>query len=219
MGVAFSGDLAVDTVIAQGCRPIGQPMMVTRCHGNLLQELDGRAPVPILTELYASLGSHDRELMQHSLFVGLEMRQEQVEYAPGELLVRNLLGADGQTGALAVGAELRPMTVAQFVLRDARTAEEDLTQMLERQRRSATPAAGALLFSCMGRGAGLFGRPDHDTGLFEEKLGPAPLGGFFCNGEIGPVGGTTFLHGYTSAFAIFREGRAPGSAPAPAPAR
>ena len=217
VGVAFSGDLAVDTVIAQGCRPIGQPMMVTRCHGNLLQELDGRAPVPILTELYASLGSHDRELMQHSLFVGLEMRQEQVEYAPGELLVRNLLGADGQTGALAVGAELRPMTVAQFVLRDARTAEEDLTQMLERQRRSTTPAAGALLFSCMGRGAGLFGRPDHDTGLFEEKLGPAPLGGFFCNGEIGPVGGTTFLHGYTSAFAIFREGRAP--LPAPAPAR
>jgi small ligand-binding sensory domain FIST len=216
VGVAFSGDLAVDTVIAQGCRPIGQPMVVTRCHGNLLQELDGRAPVSILTELYASLGSHDRELMQHSLFVGLEMRQERVEYEPGELLVRNLLGADDATGAIAVGAELRSMTVAQFVLRDARTAEEDLRQMLERQRRSTTPAAGALLFSCMGRGAGLFGRPDHDTGLFEEKLGPAPLGGFFCNGEIGPVGGTTFLHGYTSAFAIFREARAHGSPPAPA---
>jgi small ligand-binding sensory domain FIST len=205
LGVAFSGDLAVDTVIAQGCRPIGKPMLVTRCRGNALQELDGRAPLAILKELHGALGSEDRELMHRSLFVGLEMRQERVEYEPGELLVRNLLGVDQETGALAVGADLRPMIVAQFMLRDARTAEEDLRQMLERQRGSGTPPAGALLFSCLGRGAGLFGRPDHDTGLFEEELGPTPLGGFFCNGEIGPVGGTTYLHGYTSAFALFRE--------------
>ena len=98
------------------------------------------------------------------------------------------------------------MTVAQFVLRDAHSAEQELRDMLERHRRTgAGRPAGALLFSCVGRGAGLFGHPDHDTSLFEEQLGPAPLGGFFCNGEIGPVGGTTFLHGYTSAFAMFRE--------------
>jgi small ligand-binding sensory domain FIST len=97
------------------------------------------------------------------------------------------------------------MTVVQFVLRDAHAAEEDLRRMLDRERLAAGgPPAGALLFSCTGRGAGLFGHPDHDTALFEEKLGPAPLGGFFCNGEIGPVGGETFLHGYTSAFALFR---------------
>jgi small ligand-binding sensory domain FIST len=105
-----------------------------------------------------------------------------------------------------VGAHLEPMQVVQFMLRDARTAEEDLERMLERRRRAgAGRPSGALLFSCLGRGAGLFGHPDHDTSLFEEKLGPAPLGGFFCNGEIGPVGGATFLHGYTSAFALFRE--------------
>ena len=140
------------------------------------------------------------------------MREEGVEYQPGELLVRNILGADEKAGALAVGAELRPMQVVQFVLRDAQAAEEDLQRMLERYRRSehgGTPA-GALPFSCVGRGAGLFGRPDHDTALFQQALGPAPLGGFFCNGEIGPVGGTTFLHGYTSAFALFREGGAAG---------
>lgn len=146
--------------------------------------------------------------MRHSLFLGIEMRADRVEYDPGEFLVRNIMGADPETGALAVGADLRPMMVTQFVLRDARTAEEDLRRMLARLRPSAAPPAGALLFSCVGRGAGLFGRPDHDTVLFEDRLGPAPLGGFFCNGEIGPVGGTTFLHGYTSAFAIFRE--APG---------
>ena len=211
VGVAFCGDLAVDTLIAQGCRPIGEPMIVTRCQGALLQELDGRPPLHALTELYRSLDARDRELAQHSLFLGLEMRSDEVAYAPGELLVRNLLGADQSSGALAVGAELRPMTVAQFVVRDAHSAEQDLRRMLVRLRHgSEARPAGALLFSCVGRGAGLFGHPDHDTSLFEEQLGPAPLGGFFCNGEIGPVGGTTFLHGYTSAFALFREAHGSG---------
>ena len=209
VGVAFSGALAVETVIAQGCRPIGAPMLVTRCDGGLLQELDRRAPLKVVADLYGSLGERDRELMRHSLFLGIDMRADRVEYDPGELLVRNILGAEEETGALAIGAELRPMMVTQVVLRDARTAEDDLRRMLGRYRASASPPAGALLFSCVGRGAGLFGRPDHDTALFEEKLGPAPLGGFFCSGEIGPVGGTTFLHGYTSAFAIFREARPP----------
>jgi small ligand-binding sensory domain FIST len=205
LGIVLSGDLAVETVIAQGCRPIGDPMIVTRCRGGLLQELDGHPPARVLGELYGAVGERDRELMRHSLFLGIEMRADRVEYDPGELLVRNILGADEETGALAVGAELRPMMVAQFVLRDARTADDDLRRMLG--KRPEAPPAGALLFSCVGRGAALFGRPDHDTALFEERLGPAPLGGFFCNGEIGPVGGTTFLHGYTSAFAIFREAR------------
>jgi small ligand-binding sensory domain FIST len=208
LGIAFSGDLAVETMIAQGCRPIGEPMIVTRCRGGLLLELDQRSPMKVLRELYLSLGERDRELMKHSLFLGIEMRADRIVYDPGELLVRNILGGDEETGALAVGAELRPMMVTQFVLRDARTADGDLRRMLGRQRPSASPPAGALLFSCVGRGAGLFGRPDHDTALFEERLGPAPLGGFFCNGEIGPVGGTTFLHGYTSAFALFREAAA-----------
>jgi small ligand-binding sensory domain FIST len=209
VGVAFTGDLEVDTVIAQGCRPIGKPMLVTRCSGNVLQALDQTPPLEVLSELYRSLEGRDRELIQHSLFLGLEMRPDQIEHDGGELLVRNLVGADRETGTLMVGAELQSMTVAQFVLRDAWAAEQDLQRMLDRYRRSRAAArpAGALLFSCLGRGAGLFGCPDHDTGLFTEKLGPTPLGGFFCNGEIGPVGDTTFLHGYTSAFAMFRGAR------------
>ena len=95
--------------------------------------------------------------------------------------------------------------MVQFLLRDARTAEEDLARLLDRSAARVSPPRGALLFSCLGRGAHLFGRPDHDTDLFRSKVGPVPLGGFFCNGEIGPVGGATFLHGYTSAFALFRE--------------
>jgi small ligand-binding sensory domain FIST len=208
VGVVFSGDLAIDTLVAQGCRPIGEPMVVTRCQRSLLQELDGRPPMDVLRELYRSLDVRDRELMEHSLFVGLEKRAGEAEGERGELLVRNLVGTDPRTGALAVGAELMPLSVVQFVLRDAHSAEQELRDLLVRHRRAAAGRpAGALLFSCLGRGAGLFGHPDHDTSLFEEQLGPAPLGGFFCNGEIGPVGGTTFLHGYTSAFALFREAR------------
>jgi small ligand-binding sensory domain FIST len=206
VAVALSGNVEVETVVAQGCRPVGQPMLVTRCRGGSLLELDRGPPLQVLSELYRSADARDRELMQHSLFLGIDMREERVEYDPGELLVRNILAADPQTGAIAVGATLHPVQAVQFVLRDAHAAEEDLRRLLDGRRRSrGDPPAGALLFSCTGRGAGLFGRPDHDTGLFEEKLGPAPLGGFFCNGEIGPVGGTTFLHGYTSAFALFRE--------------
>jgi small ligand-binding sensory domain FIST len=209
VGIAFSGDLSVDTLVAQGCRPIGRPMVVTRCEGTLLEGLDWNPPLQVLTELYRSLDARDRELLQHSLFLGLEMRPEAVEHAQGELLVRNILGMDERSGAMAVGAELRPMMVAQFVLRDPHSAEEELRRMLASRRGTSRRPAGALLFSCVGRGEGLFGAPDHDSSLFEEQLGPAPVGGFFCNGEIGPVGGTTFLHGYTSAFAIFRDPRGP----------
>ncbi len=208
IGVALSGDVAIETMIAQGCRPIGKPMIVTRCHGGLLQELDQRRPIDVLTELYGSVDDRDRGLMRHSLFLGLEMHADEVEYSPGELLVRNLLGAEKETGAFVVGGELRPMSVVRFVLRDSRAADEELRRILSAHRAGQKrPPAGALLFSCLGRGAGLFGRPDHDTGLFQQELGPAPLGGFFCNGEIGPVGGRTFVHGYTSAFALFRERR------------
>jgi small ligand-binding sensory domain FIST len=208
VGVAFSGDLEVDTLIAQGCRPVGPPMLVTRCRGGVLQELDRGKPLEVLAEIYAELPPEDQALMRHSLFLGLDMREERVEYDPGELLVRNIVGADPDTGALSVGEELHPVQAVQFVLRDAAAADQDLRRMLEVRHATGAPRpAGALLFSCTGRGSGLFGRPDHDTGLFQELLGPAPLGGFFCNGEIGPVGGTTFLHGYTSAFALFRGAR------------
>ncbi len=207
VGVAMAGNVALDALVAQGCRPIGRPMLVTRCRGGWLLELDGRPPLEVLGELHRSLREADRQLMRHSLFLGLDMRSERVEFDSGELLVRNLVGADPEAGTLAVGAELATMQAVQFVVRDAGTAEEDLRRALSRYRVSAggRRPGGALLFSCTGRGAGLFGRPDHDTGLFEQALGPVPLGGFFCNGEIGPVGGTTCLHGYTSAFALFRE--------------
>jgi small ligand-binding sensory domain FIST len=208
VGLALMGNVVVDAIVAQGCRPIGTPMLVTRCEGNVLLRLNERPPLEVLRELHQTLDSRDQALFRHSLFIGIEMKQDQVEYQQGDFLVRNIAGVDPQSGAIIVGAALQPYQAVQFHLRDARTAAEDLTRLLQRYRDGKGDAAspqGALLFSCLGRGMHLYGRPDHDTSLFEGALGSIPLGGFFCNGEIGPVGGTTFLHGYTSAFALFRE--------------
>ena len=209
VGVALTGDLTVDTIVAQGCRPIGRPLAITRCDRNVVLELNGRPAVQVLRELFESLSTDDRKLFRTALHVGIEMTGDRVEYRAGDFLIRDLLGADPETGALAIGAVPRRFQALQFHVRDARAAADDLAACLERHRAetSAARPAGALLFSCLGRGAHLFGRPNHDSDLFRERIGPTPLGGFFCNGEIGPVGGTTFVHGYTSSFGLFRPGR------------
>jgi len=207
VGVALAGDISVDTIVAQGCRPIGQPMFITKCQGNILWGLDGQPAVTVLEDLYERLDPGDQELARHSLFLGIVMNEAQQEYRQGEFLIRNLIGMDASRGVLAVGAQLREGSVVQFHLRDAKTSAADLEQLLVRyeRNRQAMQPQGALLFSCLGRGIHLYGRPDHDTDAFRHHLGELPLGGFFCNGEIGPVQGTTFVHGYTSAFGLFRR--------------
>ena len=209
VGLALDGDVVVDTVVAQGCRPIGEPMFVTRADQNILYQLDGRPALGVLQQLLAEADARDRQLFANSLFLGVVMK-EQIEYRQGDFLIRNLLGIDGKSGAIAVGAALRTGMVVQFHLRDAATSAHDLDAVLARYQegsRQGPPRrpAGSLLFSCLGRGQHLYGEPDHDTATFRRHLGPVPLGGFFCNGEIGPVHGSTFLHGYTSSFGLFRK--------------
>jgi small ligand-binding sensory domain FIST len=205
--LAMSGDVDVRAIVAQGCRPVGQPLFVTRAHGNLLLELDGQRPTDVLRALYATAGERDRRLLPHALFLGLVMRPGESRYGHGDYLVRNLLGVDDETGALWIGAELEANQVVQFHVRDAVTSAEDVEHALATLDREPAEPAGALLFSCLGRGKHLYGRPDHDTDAFRRHARTTPLGGFFCNGEIGPVRGRTFVHGYTSAFALFQPRR------------
>jgi small ligand-binding sensory domain FIST len=182
-------------------------MFVTRVDGRVIHELDGRRPLDVLQELVEQADAHDRRLFGHSLFLGVVMREQQPAYGQGDFLIRNIVGLDGERGALAVAALVEAGAVVQFHLRDAKTSADDLDGLLGRQQ--GPPPAGALLFSCLGRGAYLYGHPEHDTQAFRRVLGAVPLGGFFCNGEIGPVQGATFLHGYTSAFGLFRPARRP----------
>ncbi|HYD49534.1 MAG TPA: FIST C-terminal domain-containing protein, partial [Terriglobales bacterium] len=159
--------------------------------------------------LFQTLTRRDQELLQHSLFIGVVMQPALEQYLQGDFLIRNVLGFDREHGHLAVGAIVQEQQVVQFHLRDARTSHDDLDTHLRlyREQHQDQRPSGALLFSCLGRGARLYGAPDHDSNLFHEHLGALPLGGFFCNGEIGPVQGRSFLHGYTSSFGLFRPKR------------
>ena len=206
IGLALDGNIAVDTVVAQGCRPIGRPMRISNSDRNMLLKLDEQVPMEVLRSLFQEASERDQQLLGNSLFLGVVMDELNDDPVQGDFLVRNVVGMDKSTGGLAIGEILKEGQLVQFHLRDADTSSGDLQSVLSRyadeNRENDIP--GALLFSCLGRGEYLYGKPNHDTDLFRDKLGNVPLGGFFCNGEIGPVSGTTFLHGYTSSFGIFR---------------
>ena len=208
VGLALSGNVVLETIVAQGCRPIGKPYQVSSCERNIVLELEAQPPLQVLRDLLESLSEDDRQLAQHSLFVGVARDEFKSELEQGDFLIRNLLGVDPKFGAIAIGDRLRPGQRIQFHLRDAQTSAEDLEYLLQRyqkQNQSYPSAAGALMFSCLGRGEGLYGKPNFDSQLFSRYLNDVPLSGFFCSGEIGPVGGSTFLHGYTSVFGICRQ--------------
>lgn len=206
VGVAVSGAVRVEAIVAQGCRPVGKSMVVTECQRNIMLSLDGQKPIEVLRALYQASDERDRALLSRALHIGVVTDPLKEEFHPGDFLIRNVMGVDPDSGGLAVGELLREGQVVQFHVRDAQTAEEELHALLGRYSKghAAADSAGALLFSCLGRGIHMFGRPDHDTEIFRKHVGPMPLGGFFCNGEIGPVGPGTFLHGFTSSFALFR---------------
>jgi len=216
VGLSFSGDLSVDTLVAQGCRPIGKPMVVTKCHRNVLIELDKRRALEVLSEVFEQSNERDQKLIRTSLLMGMVTDPFKHDAPkPGDFLIRNLLGMDSERGVLAIAALLKEGQTVQFHLRDAAAASEDLSAILRRystenlnaSKGEAIPAppSGALLFSCLGRGKHLYGRADHDTDAFKMQVADVPLAGFFCNGEIGPVSGTTHVHGFTSCFGIFRN--------------
>jgi small ligand-binding sensory domain FIST len=205
VGVALTGNVAIDTVVAQGCRPVGDLMSATACEGNWLHELDGVPAFETIQNLFSDLDERDQKLAQTALFVGVLMDEFAAdEPGAGDFLIRNVIGADPERGSIAVGERLQPGMRLRFHVRDAETSAEDLRTMLGDYAENARDTSGALLFSCLGRGENLYGRPDFDTGIFREHVGNIPVGGFFCNGEIGPVKDSTFLHGYTSSFALFK---------------
>jgi small ligand-binding sensory domain FIST len=206
--MTLSGDIRLDTLVAQGCRGVGNVYTITECDSNMLVELDGKPALKVLTEIYEAASPADRILMNRSLFVGL-ITDPLIAWPPkhGDFLIRNVMGIDAAKRSIAVGAELRQGQAIRFHLRDAEAATEDLKSVLETHQRNGgdSAVAGALLFTCMGRGEGMFGKADHDSLLFKEKFGDVAIGGFFCNGEIGPVGSNTYIHGFTSSFGIFRK--------------
>ncbi len=198
---AFVGPgVDVDTVVSQGCRPIGQPYVVTRAEGNVVYELGGEPALERLVRMAkAGMPEADVRLIDRGLHLGQVIDEHKLDFGRGDFLVRNVVGADQQTGAIAVNDVVGVGTTVQFHVRDATTADEDLHHLLTGQ-----DADGALLFTCNGRGVRLFGTPDHDAAVVEHQVA-APTAGFFAAGEFGPVGGRNFVHGFTASIALLRD--------------
>jgi small ligand-binding sensory domain FIST len=204
VGVALTGDVTFDVVVAQGCRPIGEPLIVTKAEGNVLKGLGGRPPLEVLRETLSRCTPDDQRLAHHSLFAGLAMAEGRSGYRKGDFVIRNVLGVDQASGSVTVGAALRHGQTLQFQLRDAQTSDQDLQALLGHLPETTAAPRGALLVTCVGRGQGLYGEPDHDAGLVQSMCGPIPLVGLFANGELGPVGGRNYVHGYTSSLVVIR---------------
>jgi small ligand-binding sensory domain FIST len=199
VGVVLGG-VDVEAVVSQGCRPIGDPYIVTKGDGQLVGELGGRPALERLTGVISALPEEDRRLASRGLHVGLVIDESKVDYGPGDFLIRAVLGADREAGTVAVGDEVEVGTTLQFQVRDPASADLELQQLL-----AGRDADGALLFTCNGRGTAMFAEPDHDAVVLEEMVGPVPVAGMSCAGEVGPVGGRNFVHGFTASVLLLRD--------------
>lgn len=214
LGLVIEGDIEVRPVVSQGCRPVGKPWVVTQCEEHLVQRLGGKPALEVLMETVAALEEREAGLFRRGPFVGLALDAKKSTFERGDFLVRGLLGVARDQKAIAIGDVPRRGQTIQFLVRDAASAGEDLEQLMLSQGGGELGdaddhgAAGALVFTCNGRGSRMFSDPDHDISCVRRALvRNAPIAGFFAAGEIGPVGGRNFLHGYTASVAVFRARR------------
>ncbi len=205
IGVSYAGPLEVDCVVSQGCRPIGKTFIITRGHDNIIEELDHEPALRTLRKMIDQLPPADRDLMeQRGLQIGRVIDERKGNFGRGDFLVRNILGIHRPSHGLSIGDMVQSGQIVQFQVQDARTANEDLRLLLEGELLLSNAPRGALMFSCNGRGTHLFQTPNHDIQALGDILGPIPVAGFFCAGELGPVGGRNFIHGQTVSLALFR---------------
>jgi small ligand-binding sensory domain FIST len=203
--ISIGGEVALGGVISQGCTPIGETWTLTRVDRNMIHEIGNRPAYEVLAETFNALSAEDQKKSRGNLFIGLVINEYLEEFHRGDFLVRNLLAADPRSGAIAVGALPRPGQTVQFQRHDASAATEDMQALLKlaREHLGGVTIYGGCLCACNGRGRGLFGKPGHDARMVQDLLGPLGIAGFFCNGEIGPVGQRNFIHGYTASLALF----------------
>ena len=209
IGVTLEGAIALHTIVSQGCRPIGKPWVITECERNQIKKLGGRSALEVFLETWNGIPEEDQRRMQKAPFLGLAIDPTRTQFERGDFLVRGIMGLNQRDRAIAVADFVRRGQTVQLLVRDAQSAGEDLRSLIAAQGGGPLvdkESVGALLFSCNGRGTRMFGKPDHDTGCVHASLGAeVPLAGFFAAGEVGPVGGRNFLHGFTASLALFRQ--------------
>jgi len=207
VAVSVGGAVKLSGVISQGCTPIGETWTLTRVEHNLIQQIANRPAYAVLAETFQKLPPAEQQKARGNLFIGLVVNEYLENFHRGDFLVRNLIGGDPNSGVLAVGAFPRAGQTMQFQRRDAAAASEDMSELLARAKKNLDGAAiyGGCLCCCNGRGKNLFGRANHDAELVQKEFGLLGIAGFFCNGEIGPVGEKNYLHGFTASLALFVE--------------
>lgn len=203
VGVALTGNIRVDAVVSQGCRPIGKPLVITKSRQNVILGLGGHPPLSKLKEALSHVSGEDQKLAQESLFIGRVIDEYKSPFERGDFLIHNITGFDRSSGALGMAGPADVGSTVQFHVRDAASADEDLRAALAGH--AGKDVRGALVFGCNGRGTNMWPQPGHDIGVIREILGDVPAAGIFCAGEFGPVGGTNFVHGFTASLALFRE--------------
>ncbi|HTV49472.1 MAG TPA: FIST N-terminal domain-containing protein [Phycisphaerae bacterium] len=204
IGVSFAGPLNVDCVVSQGCRPIGPVYDITAGHDNVIEQLNHKPAMSMVRDMMGHISAQERRLVeQRGLQIGRVIDSRKDTFGRGDFLVRNILGIHRPTGSLSIGDMVHSGQIIQFHVQDAETADEDLKLLLQGELLLTERPRGALMFSCNGRGTNLFGAAHHDIQLVRESLGPIPVAGFFCAGELGPVGGRNFIHGQTVSLALF----------------
>jgi small ligand-binding sensory domain FIST len=204
VAVLVHGPVKIRTIVSQGCRPIGRPLVITNAQDNVILELGGLSALGQLQQLYETLTPEEQQLARQGLHVGQVINEYQERFGRGDFLVRNVQGVDPNSGAIAIGDYARVGQTVQFHVRDAATADEDLNFLLaEAQHASDGRCLGGLIFTCNGRGSRLFDRPHHDAQAVARHWSQLPVAGFFAQGEIGPIGGKNFLHGFTASIALF----------------
>jgi small ligand-binding sensory domain FIST len=205
VAIRISGT-AIRMLVSQGCRPIGDPLVITKCERNLIEALGGKSAFEVLQSLFQTLPTREQTLLQNGLHVGRVINEYQDKFEFGDFLIRNVVGIDKDLGTIAIGDYVRPGQTVQFHLRDSQSASVELEQMLSTSV-SQRPYHSGLLFTCNGRGLNLFPEPHHDANLVQSHGDPlggdVPLAGFFAAGEIGPVGDKNFLHGFTASVVLF----------------
>jgi small ligand-binding sensory domain FIST len=200
--IGLKGGVRLHSVISQGCRPIGEPHAITGAHENVITSIGSLPAYDRLNESFESLDSEEKARAAGNLFAGLALNEYVDDFKTGDFVIRNLLGADASQGTVELAAYPRVGQTLQFQLRDRHSAHEDLQNLLRKHARKRIRPIAALSFLCGGRGESLFGVPHHDAVSLQEAFGPIPNAGFFCNGEVGPIGEHNFVHGYSAAFGL-----------------
>ncbi len=203
VGLALTGRVAVDTVVSQGCRPIGKPLIITKGERNVIYELGGHSALKQLHNLLVNLSTEDENLAKQALFVGRVINEHEAEFTRGSFLIHNIVGVDRVHGAIGIAGHARAGSTVQFHVRDRISADEDLRALIAPYAR--TDVRGALLFGCNGRGTQMWDDVGHDVGVLREFIPDVPVAGCFCGGEFGPVGGSNFIHGFTASIGLFRQ--------------